>query len=62
MKPVGNPQDYLLNIQDGEVWLLKSRGEVKITPKRALEWVEAGIKSFECRTAEEMKELLEGML
>ena len=61
-KPVGNPNDYLLNIDEEHVYLLKSRGEVRITPQRALQWVEAGIKSFECRTKEQMIEALKALM
>lgn len=63
-KPVTNVEKYLLNIDSdfGDVYLVKSSGEVRITPQRALEWVEAGIKSFECRTKEQMIEALKALM
>jgi hypothetical protein len=41
-----------------EVWLMKGQSFVTITAKRAIDWVMAGIDDLDCRSEEEMLELL----
>jgi len=51
---------YLLSFEEWNktVFLVKRKGAVKLTYKRALEWVEAGIEDLGCRSKEEMIGLL----
>lgn len=51
---------YLLEFieDDKEIYLLKTKGEVKITCERALQWIEAGITDLDCRRKNEMIELI----
>jgi hypothetical protein len=51
---------YLLSFEtwNQTVFLVKKKGAVKLTYQRALEWVEAGIDDLECRSKEEMIDLL----
>lgn len=53
-------RNYLLEIKEEEkrCYLLKSKGEVEITPKRAIEWVNADIDDLDCRSKKEMLEIL----
>ena len=50
---------YMLGGDDfGNLWLMKSKGEVKITPSRAMEWLNAGIMVFD-RSKEAMREYIQ---
>lgn len=64
MKQRIKEEDYCLCIyeEDEQVWLLKHRGEVRITPQRAIEWVEAGIEDLDCRSKETMLEVLNDLV
>lgn len=51
---------YILEINEDwkEVWLLKHKGEVKLSVKRAIQWVEAGIDSFDGYSKQAMLDIL----
>ena len=50
---------YILTIEsDGTAYILKSNAWVKVSIKRAIEWVNAGIDSLEGYSKEEMLKLL----
>lgn len=55
---------YLLQIykNDGECYLVKHSGYVKISVKRAIDWVNAGIKDIDCKDTNKMLEVLNTML
>jgi hypothetical protein len=51
---------YMLSfdISSKEVYLIKPRGDVKISTERAIEWVEVGIDDLDCRSKVRMLEIL----
>lgn len=52
-------QKYMLTIEkDGTPYILKRTAWVKVSTKRAIEWVNAGIDSLEGYSKSEMLELL----
>lgn len=52
--------DYQLAFVEDEkmIYLIKSKGQVKLSIERAIEWVNAGIDDLDCRTKNQMLELL----
>lgn len=60
MKQAIKSNDYMLNFVETskEVYLLKYTGDIQLTVKRAIQWVEAGISDLDCRTQEEMLQIL----
>lgn len=53
-----NIHKYMLGYESGEgFYLLKSKGSMTISAKRALEWLNAGIEVFD-RSEEDMRELI----
>lgn len=44
------------------VYLIKSKGDVKISIERAIEWVNAGVDDLDCRSKEQMLTLLNSWL
>lgn len=57
-------KNYQLEILENskEIFLNKPSGDVKLTVKRAIEWVNVGIKDLDCRSKEEMLELFNSWL
>lgn len=55
---------YLLQIyeDDGECYLVKNSGFVKVSVKRAIDWVNAGITDIDCRDTNKMLTILNTML
>ena len=50
---------YIMTIEDdGNAYILKSNAWVKVSTKRAIQWIEAGIDSLEGYSKKEMIELL----
>jgi hypothetical protein len=51
--------NYMLDISEDtkNVYLLKTKGDVKISHKRALDWANAGISDLDCRSKQEMIDL-----
>ena len=57
-------QKYCLGfvLDDKEVYLCKHQSDVKLTTKRAIDWVNAGITDLDCRSKEKMLEILNSWL
>lgn len=57
---------YLMSIEDDckKVYIVKdgSQNWVKISTERAIEWVNAGIEDIDCRSKEEMLQILNSWL
>lgn len=51
---------YLLSLEDWcqTAFLIKSKGDVKVSHKRAIEWINAGIDSFEGYSKQEMLDII----
>lgn len=47
--------EYIMAFDDESIYLMKGNGSyVEISPDRAKEWIEAGIKDLDCRNKEKM--------
>ena len=57
------PNYSLCFIEDSKiVCLIKPKGDVKLSIERAIEWVNAGIDDLDCRSKEQMLEILNSWL
>lgn len=62
MKEQVNKYQIEISEWNQTVYLLKPKGQVKLSTARAIAWVEAGIDDLDCRSKEQMLEILKSWL